>query len=208
MKVTKSSVHRLSIEKACGCKATREYEDVRYTKPLSEAEFQACEKHDKNKAFAEFAGEMLIESLEKEAETAGKTAFVSSGRQVAEGDTGGLVATAEAGGSVQAMGVSMPKRREPRDPLERKNSHMAVAQGGPARPSDTGYTGNLNIAQPLTDEELAEAGITMDGDIEGAPVDASVDAALRKGLDAMGDILDAEDAHEQGVPLHLLRDAE
>lgn len=208
MKVTKSSVHRLAIEKACGCKATREYEDLRYTKPLGEASFAACEKHEKNKAFAEFAGEMLIESLDKEAETAGKNTFVSS-RQVEEGDTGGLVATAEAGGSVQRMGVTMPKRREPRDPLERKNSHMSVPQGGPARPSNTTpNTGNLNIAQPLTDEELAEAGITMDGDIEGAPVDARVDAELRKGLAAMGDILDAEDAHEQGVPLHMLRDAE
>lgn len=207
MKVTKSSVHRLSIEKACGCKATREYEDVRYTKPLSEAEFAACEKHDKNKAFAEFAGEMLIESLEKEAETAGKNTF-ASGRQVEQGDTGGLVATAEAGGSVQAMGVNMPKRREPRDPLESKTSRMAVPQGGQPRPSNTDPTGHLNMAQPLTDEELAEAGITMTGDIDGVAADPDVDAELEHGLEVMGDYLDAQDAKEQGVPLSLLRDAE
>lgn len=207
MKVTKSSVHRLSVEKACGCKATREYEDVRYAKPLADAVFQACEKHDKNKAFAEFAGEMLIESLEKEAETAGKTTFVSSGRQVEPGDTGGLVATAEAGGSVQAMGVNMPKRREPRDPLEQKNARMAVPQG-PARPSHTDPTGHLNIAQPLTDEELAEAGITMTGDIDGVPADPNVDADVEESLDAMSGYLDAQDAKEQGVPLALLKDAE
>ena len=52
MKVTKTSVHRLTIEKGCGCKATREYEDVRYTKPINDAEFFACEKHDKSKVVA------------------------------------------------------------------------------------------------------------------------------------------------------------
>jgi hypothetical protein len=207
MKVTKSSVHRLSIEKGCGCKATREYEDARYAKPLAEASFAACDKHKAKKDFAEFAGEMLIEALDKEAETAGKNTFVSSSRQVEVGDTGGLVATAEAGGSVQAMGVVMPKRREPRDPLEQKNARMAVPQG-PARPSHTDPTGHLNIAQPLTDEELAEAGITMDGSIEGVAADPNVDADVEDSLDAMSGYLDAQDAKEQGVPLALLKDAD
>jgi hypothetical protein len=75
MKVTKTSVHRLTIEKGCGCKATREYEDVRYTKPINEAEFLACDKHDKSKVVAEVIGEMLIESLEQAAETAKATTF-------------------------------------------------------------------------------------------------------------------------------------
>src|SRR5271163_3672022 len=117
MKVTKNSVHRLTIEKGCGCKATREYEDVRYTKSLNEAEFIACEKHDKSKVVAEVIGEMLIESLEQAAETAKTTRSLPTGRNVAEGDNGGIQATTEAGGSTQAMGMVMPKIREKRDPL-------------------------------------------------------------------------------------------
>ena len=61
MKVTKTSVHRLTIEKTCGCQATREYQDVRYAKPLAEGVFTPCEKHEKNKLVSEFAGEMLLE---------------------------------------------------------------------------------------------------------------------------------------------------
>jgi hypothetical protein len=105
------------------------------------------------------------------------------------------------------MGVNMPKRREPRDPLEAKNTRMAVPQG-PARPSHIDPTGHLNIAQPLTDEELAEAGITMTGDIDGVPADPNVDANVEESLDAMSGYLDAQDAKEQGVPLALLKDAE
>src|SRR5271168_34498 len=98
MKVTKTSVHRLTIEKGCGCKATREYEDVRYTKPLGEAFFIACEKHKLKKDFAEFAGEMLIEALDKEAETAGKTVSV-----IRESTPTSLQGTS--GESIQSMGT-------------------------------------------------------------------------------------------------------
>jgi len=203
MKITKTSVHRLTIEKTCGCQATREYEDVRYTKPIAEAQFSACPKHNKGPV-AEFAADMLIEALDKEAETAGKTAFVSF-RQVAEGDTGGLVATAEVGGSVQAMGVNMPKRREPRDPLK-QSTLIRPAPTGP-RPQNTG---NLNMAhaEDLTPEELEEAGITMTGDIDGVPADPNVDDAVTTGLSEMSDYLDAQDAKEQGVPLRVLNAAE
>src|SRR5271157_1975065 len=114
MKVTKTSVHRLTIEKGCGCKATREYEDLRYTKALGEAEFVACEKHDKSKVVAEVIGEMLIESLEQAAETAKQNTFVPAQRRVEEGDMGGVVATSEAGGSTQAMGMVMPPKVRPK----------------------------------------------------------------------------------------------
>src|ERR1035437_10559081 len=115
MKVTRTSVHRLTIEKTCGCQATREFSDPSYAKPIGDSLFTACPKHGKG-VIAEFAGEMLIEALEKEAETAGRTLYAPQ-RQVAEGDNAGVQATAEAGGSVQAMGMTMPKTREKQDPL-------------------------------------------------------------------------------------------
>jgi hypothetical protein len=197
MKVTKNSIHRLTIEKDCGCKATREYEDVRYTKPLADGSFSPCNKHSKG-VIAEFAGEMLIEALNKEAETAGKTTFVQQETPV------GLSGTT--GASVTSMGG--PKVRKPQDPLAQKTL---------VRPAPSGHqpTGNLNIAMPageLSPEELEEAGITMTGDIDGVPADPRIDRVIEEAIEGEGGVLstllDAQDAKDQGVPLSLLRETE
>jgi hypothetical protein len=191
MKVTKTSVHRLTIEKGCGCKATREYEDMRYTKPINEAEFAACEKHDKSKVVAEVIGEMLMESLEQAAETAKTTTFVPAQRQVAEGDQGGVVATSEAGGSTQAMGMVMPpKIREKRDPLAPKTA--SFERPNLRLPQNT----NLNVARPeqVSDEELAEEGITMTGDISDVPADPNIEAAIAGDLAQLESVLDSDEA--------------
>ena len=191
MKVTKNSVHRLTIEKGCGCKATREYEDVRYTKPLNEAEFFACEKHDKSKVVAEVIGEMLIESLEQAAETAKTTTFVPAQRQVAEGDMGGVVATSEAGGSTQAMGMTMPpKIREKRDPLAPKTA--SFERPNLRHPQNT----NLNVARPeqVSDEELANAGIDITGDISDVPVDPNIEARIAADIAQLESVLDSDEA--------------
>jgi hypothetical protein len=198
MKVTKTSVHRLTIEKTCGCQATREYEDVRYTKPVAEGVFTACEKHEKNKLIAEFAGEMLIEALDKEAETAGKT-VVASVRETATALSG------TSGGSVTSMGApNVPKSREKVDPLKPKTAHFD--RPDPRRPSNTSPTGNLNLAQheDISDEELQEQGITMTGDIDGVPVDPRVDQALGEGLRDLENIFDDEDAKAGGVSQKLI----
>ncbi len=188
MKVTKTSVHRLTIEKGCGCKATREYEDVRYTKPLgSEAEFIACEKHDKSKVVAEVIGEMLIESLDQAAETA-KTTFVPN-RPVAEG-SGGVQATTEAGGSAQNMGMTMPPKTRPkRDPLAPKTA--AFDRPNPRLPQNT----NLNMARPadVSDEDLEEEGITITGDISDVPADPNVEAQIERDLRGIEGDLDGDD---------------
>src|SRR5882724_8833909 len=107
MKVTKTSVHRLTVEKTCGCQATREYEDSRYTKPIGEGVFTACDKHEKNKLVSEFAGEMLLEALDKEAESAGKTPAVT----YRESSPTSLSGTT--GESVSSMGApNIPRTRE------------------------------------------------------------------------------------------------
>ena len=73
------------------------------------------------------------------------------------------------------------------------------------RPQNTQY-GNLNIAQhdDLTDEELAEQGITMTGDIDGVDADPRVDAALNTGLSELEDVFDDEDAKAGGVSQKLV----
>src|SRR5271163_4811354 len=111
MKVTRTSVHRLTIEKTCGCQATREYEDIRYTKPNGDGVFTACSKHSKG-AIAEFAGEMLIEALDKEAETAGSRVQTTISREVSTAIAG------TSGEAVTSLGAPViPKSREKRDPL-------------------------------------------------------------------------------------------
>ena len=188
MKVTRTSVHRLTITKTCGCSATREYNDLRYTKPLAEGKFTPCDKHEKNKLVAEFAGEMLLEALDKEASESGK-AFVPA-RQVTEGDSGGVQAPGAE--SVQAMGMVMPKIREKSaDPLAVK-TRTRPAPTGP-RPQNTALTGNLHVAQPLTDEEIAEEGITITGSIEDVPADPNVDALVQANLEGQGDVLDEDE---------------
>jgi hypothetical protein len=196
MKVTRTSVHRLTIEKGCGCKATREYEDLRYTKPVAEGVFTACEKHEKMKQLAEFAGEMLLEALDKEAEIAGK-APVAVTRESTPTSLSGT-----SGESVQSMGAPvMPKTREKRDPLAPRTARYDRPDAH--KPSNTNLTGAL-ITADISDEELVEEGITITGDIDGVPQDPSVDKALSAGLSQMEDIFDAEDTKAGGVSTTLI----
>jgi len=196
MKVTKTSVHRLTVEKTCGCQATREYEDIRYAKPLAEGVFTACEKHEKNKLVAEFAGEMLLEALDKEAENASKVPVVAH-RETATALSG------TTGASVTSMGAPvMPKTREKRDPLAPKNARFN--RPDVHHPSNTRY-GNLNVAEEdISPEELDDEGITITGDIDGVPQDPRVDAALGAGLSELESVFDAEDTKSGGVSQTLI----
>lgn len=198
MKVTKTSVHRLAIEKGCGCAAIREYEDIRYTKPIAEGKFTPCEKHEKNKMMAEFAGEMLIEALDKEAETAGKT-VVSSRGEVSTTMQG------TSGENVTSLGAPViPKTRQPQDPLKAHTAHFD--RPDPHKPSNTNLTGSLTLAdhEDISPEELEAEGITMDGSIDSVPEDPRVDAQLHKDLDKFEDLLDDDDSKLGGVSQTLI----
>ena len=197
MKVTKTSVHRLTIEKTCGCQATREYEDVRYTKPNGEGVFTACEKHEKNKLVSEFAGEMLLEALDTEAVSAGKTAVV-----LRESTPTSLSGTT--GGSVTSMGAPvMPKTRDKRNPLESKTARFDRPDAH--KPSNTQY-GNLNVAdqEDISPEELEAEGITMTGSIDDVPEDPRATAVIQSDLNKLEDILDEDDVKSSGVSKTLV----
>lgn len=206
MKLTKSSIHRLQLEKSCGCRATKEYEDSRYTKSLGEGIVTLCEKHNgKAKDTKEMLSEMLLETLELQAEAAGRSTFIPAQRQVAEGDQGGVVATSEPGGSTQAMGMNMPpKIREKQDPLKPRTASFQRPDS--RLPQNTSPTGNLNIAlhEDISPEELEAEGITMDGSIEGVPEDPKVDEQLDRDLAQINDILDADDVKSGGVSTTLI----
>lgn len=213
MKLTKSSVHRLQLEKGCGCKAVKEYEDPRYTKSLGDGNVTLCEKHEavKSKDTKDVLTEMLLETLELQAEAAGKSTFVSAQRQAVEGDSGGVVAThSEPGGSTQAMGMIMPpKIREKQDPLAAKK--VAYNRPPANRPSNTNLTpmGNLNVAghEDISPEEMEAEGITMDYTTEDVPLDERVARSADSELKQLEEALDDEDMKESGVPLSALRQA-
>lgn len=202
MKVTKTNIHRLTIEKTCGCQATREYEDPRYSKPLAEGKFVACAKHNKG-VIAEFAGEMLIEALDKEAETAGKQYF-SPHRQVEEGDTAGVTAQGE---SVQAMGVSgLPKRNNVEIP-GRKRDPLAITKVSVDRgETRTSRTASDTGALQLADVDAGD-GITMTGDIDTVEEDPRLTGLMAEGLGEIEDALDEMDMKDAGVPRSVLNKA-
>ena len=193
MKVTKTSVHRLTVEKTCGCQATREYEDHRYAKPLGDGQFTPCDKHRAQKAVVEFAGEMLLESLDKEAETIAKAPDVVARRpNVAEGDSGGVQATGE---SVQAMGMNMP----PKVRSERRGPLAITTRTRPADPK----LAHLNTAAAEPDD----ASITITGDIDTVAKDPRLSSLIE---DALGGdpALDAQDMKDAGIPQKALQQEE
>ena len=184
-------MHRLTVEKTCGCQATREYEDARYQKPMADGAFTPCDKHRAAKAVVEFAGEMMLESLDKEAETLGKAPAPAPGpaRHVVDGDNAGVQAQGE---SVQAMGMTMPRTRERRDPL------AVTTRTRPA--PERSHAPALTTAAADDD-----AGITITGDIDAAPEDPRLSSLVEDAL--MGDpALDAMDMKDAGVPQRALQD--
>jgi hypothetical protein len=196
MKVTKTSVHRLTVAKTCGCQATREYEDARYAKPIGEGVFTPCDKHEKNKLVAEFAGEMLLEALDKEAENAGKFSV----ERVATPTT----LSGVTGEQVTSMGAPVvPKTREKRNPLEPRIG--SFDRPDMRRPQNTSY-GNLNVAQQddVSDEEMQGAGITMSGSIDEVPEDLRATEAVSRDLEQIEGILDEDDVRSSGVSQRLI----
>ena len=197
MKVSKTSVHRLTIEKGCGCQATREFEDVRYTKPLGEGVFTPCEKHEKSKAVAEVIGEILIESLESAAVEASKAPIAVAHSEVATSLSG------TTGGSVTSMGTVNVKPREKVDPLKPRTARFE--RPDLRHPQNTNF-GNLNVAQhdDISEEELEAEGITMNGSIDDVPEDPKATAILNRDLSQLEDMLDEDDVREGGVSQTLI----
>lgn len=69
MKVTKSTIYKLEIERTCTCKVAGDYEDVAFKKPRGTAIFTACATH-KETPGVDVIEEMMREVLEKEAREA------------------------------------------------------------------------------------------------------------------------------------------
>jgi hypothetical protein len=69
MKVEKTNVHRLSVERECGCRAVREFSDPQYKDAIAEAVYSPCKKHKANKDLADMMTMIMVEDVNREAET-------------------------------------------------------------------------------------------------------------------------------------------
>ena len=203
LKITKTSVHRFGIERECGCKAVREFEDARYQKSLNDGQTFLCEKHESKSPDAqEMAREFLIDTLSMRAEMEGKQ-YAPMHRDVEPGDSAGVVAVGE---SVQAMGATnLPKRnpdtlrtRPKRDPLS--VTHVSVDRTDQRLPQRT-------AADTVTADVDAGDGISITGDIETVPEDPNLSGAVVDGLGDIEDALDEADMKDAGVPRSALNQA-
>jgi len=69
MKVEKTNVHRLSVERECGCKATREFKDAAYKEAIDKATFDPCKKHKVKGDVADMMQMIMVEDVDREAST-------------------------------------------------------------------------------------------------------------------------------------------
>jgi hypothetical protein len=114
MKLTKTIVYRLHSEKGCGCSVSREYSDEKYTSPLSPAMFQCCPTHkEKSPDVLEVLSEMMIETLEQQAEVEGVKVAQRTAAIKEYDNTAGTMS----GDNVQSLGGhNLPKNRPKRPP--------------------------------------------------------------------------------------------
>jgi len=83
-----------------------------------------------------------------------------------------------------------PKIREKRDPLAPKTA--SFERPNLRHPQNT----NLNVARPeqVSDEELANAGIDITGDISDVPVDPNIEARIAADIAQLESVLDSDEA--------------
>ena len=206
MKVTKTTIYRLEVERDCGCKGVRDYEDGRYQKGMADGVTVLCEKHSKKSEDAqEILQEMILDTLTMQAEQAAKT-YAPMQRQVADGDTGGLVASGE---SVQAMGAHMPKPMTgPRrgDPTEVRQIVVDRPDRSTVRTKTAASNlGNLVVAgagEVIKEDDIE---ISNETGVEAAE-DENLSGYLDDAMEGMSDMLDQQDTKMQGVPQRYIQE--
>lgn len=199
MNVTKTTIHKLEIERPCGCKVAGDYEDDAYKKPRGAAIFAACEKHSEA---AELIEELLREVLEREArQSVAPARLVPRALAAAEG---------AAPAAPQGDDASQPVARTLRtggassNPADRPTQHRPASappprpQGGPQRP--VAKAPGLGFRRANTNAGLSAAALSkvasptshrsLEIDMEAAPEDPRLTRAVEQ-FNLLGD--DVED---------------
>lgn len=172
MKVSKLTIHRLSVDMSCGCRMYAEFEDTQCKNPIGsnphpdeespliDKIFKACEKHaqDASLAMLEFIiGERLDEAIEDAQNNPATSQHAYTPPGIREGDTGGVVAV---GGNIQSvMKVVKPVsvRERPQQPPSiktRQRSLEELARVGAAPNHSQGQGSLADIQMEDVEEDL------------------------------------------------------
>jgi hypothetical protein len=139
MKVTKSSIHRITADTGCGCKVMREYEDIDFKKPIGESgTFSPCEKHT-GVAGVDVIEMVLSELVDKEAEDHKSTPAPNAPRPNA-------AATVNAEGQLEMR--TPVKANTTVGKVKIQSSGSSPRPGVPARTMQTGRSGPVKFQRP------------------------------------------------------------
>ena len=204
MKVEKTNVHRLTVERECGCKATREYSDPQYKVAIAEAAYTPCKKHKAKEDLADMMGMIMREDVDREAQNNAAPTYapmrVPNAQPATLDDSSGESITStpitRRPARVQAApvangGVPAPQQGPRRDPTQvrtvnrdRSGLSRRAAVAGRAPVASVTVTNPAGARRPQTvqvgEVELATPGIDID--MDGVPEDPRVTALAESAL--------------------------
>ncbi len=209
MKVEKTNVHRLSVERECGCKAVREFKDPQYKDPIDEASFEPCKKHKAKGDLSDMMQMIMVEDVNREAESNARPTYaplrvpdaVPTSLDGSAGETvtstpitrRPRVAVAPAAGG----GVPAPQSGPRRDPTQVRTvnrDHSGAGVGPRARIAGKMPVTGVTVRNPAAggprrpqtvqvgEVELATPGMDLDLDMDGVPEDPRVTALAENAL--------------------------
>jgi|SRR5579863_851441 len=208
MKVEKTNVHRLSVERECGCTAVREFKDPQYKDAIAEAEFEPCKKHKAKPDLAEMMKMIMTEDVNREAENNAKPTYAPMRTPTAvptslDGSAGETVtstpivrrpgpprvAVAPAGGGVPAPQAG--PRRDPTQVRTVNRDHSGAGVGPRGRIAGKAPVTGVTVQNPagrrpqtvqVGEVELSTPGMDLDLDMDGVPEDPRVTALAESAL--------------------------
>lgn len=176
MKVTKSAIHRLSVDMSCGCRMYAEFEDAQCKKPIGPAPedsepdvdkvFKACAKHEKDASLSmlEF---IISERLDEAIETAQKTPVQPTHQYTAPVDIQSSTLIGDSVQSVASVRPEIKQRVRPEDPTKVKTlvrggglgeQHNRMALDMDGVPEDENLTNDMeDVLAGFTDLDRDDA---------------------------------------------------
>ena len=188
MKVEKVTVHRLTVERDCSCKATREYSDAQYKNPIADGVYEPCKKHKAKADLAEMMGMIMLEDLEREAQVqAAPPTPQYAPLRVPNATPTTLDGTTSDGGEVTSVPITRPRPRVQAAP---------VANGGGSGrpvPQSTGQGPRRDPTQVRT-VNRDHAAVGRRGQLTGrAPVTSVTASSPAAGAPKRGEVVQVGD---------------
>lgn len=145
MRVSKSTIHRISVDMSCGCSVYAEFKDVQYKEAITRLVisgeldektymkvFHACSTHENDAGLSMLQfliGERLdeaVEEIRKTPTTVYRHAYTPP--EIEEGDTGGVIAVGDNVQSVKKVTKPIAVRPRPQGPPEIKTVQRSSEQ--------------------------------------------------------------------------------